>query len=115
MSSLKQRIFLFENRKFKHSSSRHISDYGFCSLDRKSTRLNSSHSSISYAVFCLKKKKVRNLTDSSLCLAQDIAELVRQATAPADHEMSMAQEVSGKMHEIAVGVCEVDRLIGALA
>src|SRR5438309_11650326 len=28
-----------------------------CVLDRKSTRLNSSHSSISYAVFCLKKKK----------------------------------------------------------
>src|SRR5699024_11469127 len=27
------------------------------SLDRKSTRLNSSHVSISYAVFCLKKKK----------------------------------------------------------
>src|SRR2546430_3694809 len=28
-------------------------------LDRKSTRLNSSHSQISYAVFCLKKKKIR--------------------------------------------------------
>src|SRR5256884_3574667 len=28
------------------------------SLDRKSTRLNSSHGYISYAVFCLKKKKV---------------------------------------------------------
>src|SRR5207245_11607076 len=28
-----------------------------CVLDRKSTRLNSSHGSISYAVFCLKKKK----------------------------------------------------------
>src|SRR6266478_8810006 len=28
-----------------------------CTLDRKSTRLNSSHSQISYAVFCLKKKK----------------------------------------------------------
>src|SRR5689334_24664642 len=27
--------------------------------DRKSTRLNSSHSSISYAVFCLKKKSIR--------------------------------------------------------
>src|SRR5438067_7030120 len=27
-------------------------------LDRKSTRLNSSHVSISYAVFCLKKKKI---------------------------------------------------------
>src|SRR5689334_24520756 len=28
--------------------------------DRKSTRLNSSHSSISYAVFCLKKKKKKH-------------------------------------------------------
>src|SRR2546427_2449534 len=28
-----------------------------CQRDRKSTRLNSSHSQISYAVFCLKKKK----------------------------------------------------------
>src|SRR2546422_2043635 len=28
-----------------------------CTLDRKSTRLNSSHGYISYAVFCLKKKK----------------------------------------------------------
>src|SRR2546430_8756443 len=37
--------------------------------DRKSTRLNSSHSQISYAVFCLKKKKpilMRNGTDLSL-------------------------------------------------
>src|SRR2546430_11207629 len=30
-------------------------------LDRKSTRLNSSHSQISYAVFCLKKKKKHNI------------------------------------------------------
>src|SRR5438034_4458844 len=30
-----------------------------CFLDRKSTRLNSSHTVISYAVFCLKKKKKR--------------------------------------------------------
>src|SRR3712207_7978258 len=29
--------------------------------DRKSTRLNSSHANISYAVFCLKKKKQRQL------------------------------------------------------
>src|SRR5689334_23934254 len=29
--------------------------------DRKSTRLNSSHSSISYAVFCLKKKKKKKI------------------------------------------------------
>src|SRR2546430_6990489 len=32
--------------------------------DRKSTRLNSSHSQISYAVFCLKKKKKTKLTGS---------------------------------------------------
>src|SRR2546427_4166639 len=35
------------------------SGYGHA-LDRKSTRLNSSHSQISYAVFCLKKKKKNN-------------------------------------------------------
>src|SRR3712207_8902608 len=29
-------------------------------VDRKSTRLNSSHANISYAVFCLKKKKIYN-------------------------------------------------------
>src|SRR3712207_8445109 len=30
-------------------------------IDRKSTRLNSSHANISYAVFCLKKKKINRL------------------------------------------------------
>src|SRR5256885_7224538 len=33
---------------------------GFAHLDRKSTRLNSSHLVISYAVFCLKKKKKKS-------------------------------------------------------
>src|SRR3712207_7426545 len=33
----------------------------FDMLDRKSTRLNSSHANISYAVFCLKKKKNKSL------------------------------------------------------
>src|SRR2546430_8921633 len=33
--------------------------------DRKSTRLNSSHSQISYAVFCLKKKKKNNANRST--------------------------------------------------
>src|SRR3712207_1324276 len=32
--------------------------------DRKSTRLNSSHANISYAVFCLKKKTVQNRSDN---------------------------------------------------
>src|SRR5258708_26554815 len=34
-------------------------------LDRKSTRLNSSHQIISYAVFCLKKKKKRDHTSAA--------------------------------------------------
>src|SRR2546427_7115315 len=34
--------------------------------DRKSTRLNSSHSQISYAVFCLKKKKKHNTLEGDV-------------------------------------------------
>src|ERR1039458_10778889 len=37
-------------------------------LDRKSTRLNSSHLGISYAVFCLKKKKINTLKFSALVM-----------------------------------------------
>ena len=33
--------------------------FGILFGDRKSTRLNSSHANISYAVFCLKKKKIK--------------------------------------------------------
>src|SRR3989440_2248033 len=44
----------------------HVEDHP---LDRKSTRLNSSHDQISYAVFCLKKKKKR-LLDCALRLGQ---------------------------------------------
>src|SRR2546427_6790541 len=35
--------------------------------DRKSTRLNSSHSQISYAVFCLKKKKKTEKVSCTMC------------------------------------------------
>src|SRR2546421_6862119 len=38
--------------------------YGRRIIDRKSTRLNSSHDQISYAVFCLKKKKKKKTKDS---------------------------------------------------
>src|SRR2546430_6975229 len=47
------------------------------SIDRKSTRLNSSHSQISYAVFCLKKKKYDRAPEQSIstvvCIAVQIA------------------------------------------
>src|SRR2546422_1967337 len=43
--------------------------------DRKSTRLNSSHGYISYAVFCLKKKK--QIRDSLLSRPEDLMDAVR--------------------------------------
>src|SRR5688572_30974000 len=42
-------------------------------LDRKSTRLNSSHSQISYAVFCLKKKKKQLTLGSNVPLTPHLA------------------------------------------
>src|SRR5689334_23930831 len=49
--------------------------------DRKSTRLNSSHSSISYAVFCLKKKKKKGINDvCSRLMASSIMKLRRDFT-----------------------------------
>src|SRR3712207_8473822 len=39
------------------SPQRHFHYSCYKTIDRKSTRLNSSHANISYAVFCLKKKK----------------------------------------------------------
>src|SRR3712207_7788940 len=41
-------------------------DFLTARLDRKSTRLNSSHANISYAVFCLKKKKKEQTYGSTL-------------------------------------------------
>src|SRR5439155_25570073 len=45
----------------RHPHLRHR-DHEFPCIDRKSTRLNSSHVAISYAVFCLKKKKKKKMT-----------------------------------------------------
>src|SRR5690349_23640740 len=46
------------------SAPRHSASYAGGRGDRKSTRLNSSHVEISYAVFCLKKKTWRRLEGS---------------------------------------------------
>src|SRR3712207_7780120 len=43
------------------SSQSYLTGANSCKKDRKSTRLNSSHANISYAVFCLKKKKRNRL------------------------------------------------------
>src|SRR2546430_13556427 len=43
--------------------------------DRKSTRLNSSHSQNSYSVFCLKKKKYPSATFNTISLVTEIADV----------------------------------------
>src|SRR5688572_5305078 len=64
---------------FRHQPARQRRTAALDSLDRKSTRLNSSHSQISYAVFCLKKKKknkqhntIRSHLSLSLCLSSSV-------------------------------------------
>src|SRR3954449_11484735 len=51
-----------------------------CALDRKSTRLNSSHTLISYAVFCLKKNNF---------LLTLLSGLVALAVAAGDHDLGV--------------------------
>src|SRR5437773_12036559 len=48
------------DKTFRLDSTGKITLYRSNTKDRKSTRLNSSHITISYAVFCLKKKKKKN-------------------------------------------------------
>src|SRR2546430_3253381 len=58
----------YSNKQNEHASYTPLKYFDYpvvyhsaCIQDRKSTRLNSSHSQISYAVFCLKKKKKKHL------------------------------------------------------
>src|SRR5690606_40841733 len=54
-------------RKFRSEETDAVEDdIQWIQLDRKSTRLNSSHVKISYAVFCLKKKKKKQQKDLHL-------------------------------------------------
>src|SRR3989475_9238281 len=48
--------------------------------DRKSTRLNSSHSQISYAVFCLKKKKNSPKLNRDICHVRGVPNTRRRVT-----------------------------------
>src|SRR5438045_7535231 len=51
------KVLTSEARKDEPAKPVHTVPTGQYTIDRKSTRLNSSHLGISYAVFCLKKKK----------------------------------------------------------
>src|ERR1039457_1215731 len=72
--------------------------------DRKSTRLNSSHLVISYAVFCLKKKNARRPQTSVWPLPRQPSPALRSAAAPVrprttrtppDRQRSSAPPVGG--------------------
>src|SRR5476649_3049956 len=56
---------LFRSRSAGMRPARPACRRACCPADRKSTRLNSSHTVISYAVFCLKKKKKTVITRAS--------------------------------------------------
>src|SRR5256885_7110278 len=57
-------------------------------LDRKSTRLNSSHLVISYAVFCLKKKNVTgDVTDTIMDDPRTIADILQAHPASHRHHL----------------------------
>src|SRR2546427_5692176 len=60
-----KRLRSLRDRKSTRLNSSHSQISYAVSFDRKSTRLNSSHSQISYAVFCLKKKKHQHTTLSA--------------------------------------------------
>src|SRR5699024_12642911 len=54
-------LFVADKASVVHAALGNLRKAAWTTLDRKSTRLNSSHVSISYAVFCLKKKKVSKI------------------------------------------------------
>src|SRR2546426_4081894 len=60
VSALEERRVIFPGLLIQAEPKRHYPDSSVVAQDRKSTRLNSSHLVISYAVFCLKKKKKKN-------------------------------------------------------
>src|SRR5437660_5225471 len=72
-----------------------------CPRDRKSTRLNSSHEAISYAVFCLKKKK----QDKNETLPQDTKVLIANIQTRmivAENAIAVEQDESAERHVAAL-------------
>src|SRR3989440_1177599 len=81
----------------------------FCTADRKSTRLNSSHDQISYAVFCLKKKKnIRNTVNYLRQLQHKEKVMhVRHQTAECVKLMRYARIL--RCHKCTVHILTIDR------
>ena len=65
--------------------------------------------------FAVVAEEVRKLAENSGGLAQEIAGLVQHATEAAGRGVTMARDVSDSMHQVADGVQQSDRLVGAIA
>src|SRR2546430_8502642 len=82
-----------------------------CVSDRKSTRLNSSHSQISYAVFCLKKKKPSSPMRCPYKLRnqhRNCPPLCHHAQSLIDYQISVSPTRSGYQNLVArLAQCEV--------
>src|SRR5256886_8199598 len=82
----------------------HASSFGKSfSRDRKSTRLNSSHSQISYAVFCLKKKKQKKYTPNNTAhndkqTVKKAAHHIRDANTLCKHNQTTTVSLSPHTH-----------------
>src|SRR3990170_4649013 len=74
--------------------------------DRKSTRLNSSHQIISYAVFCLKKKRVRSEEHTSELQSPDhlvCRLLLEKNKTHSDHDARYMEELRELSRTLAPG------------
>src|SRR5438309_6454863 len=85
---------LFRSRRSRHRCADVLCQLnGECAYstgtDRKSTRLNSSHSSISYAVFCLKKKK-ENILRLHRSILPELNSIANSLVSSNCFEISMA-------------------------
>src|SRR3954449_10562116 len=66
-----------------------------CALDRKSTRLNSSHTLISYAVFCLKKEYSKSEEHTSELQSHShlVCRLLLEEKPQVDHHVGVPEEI----------------------
>src|SRR2546430_5534579 len=83
-----EEVLLIGTQKGRDTKQKVYRNFG----DRKSTRLNSSHSQISYAVFCLKKKKTNNIDKRhenktyTFLINSPIKSALIEIPNPADHK-----------------------------
>src|SRR5438876_8172716 len=94
-----RRINLLPRLRWR-SSSTNLNRLIWSSLDRKSTRLNSSHPSISYAVFCLKKKK-KTISSERICNEHERNMYISMANLLLDDQSTQNKAVMYRVEELA--------------